>query len=163
MPWKLLPSVVIDKMVRRLCCVPYPGHPRGCPNWGKKSGCPPDVGWFDRMYDTSQVYAVWNVFDFGAHVEKMRALHPQWSKRQLECCLYWQGTARKGLHREILAFWGELAFPGLIRTERCPEAMGVNVTETMRAIGVELEWPPVTKAIQVALAAVPFEMPWETR
>jgi len=35
-----------------------------------------------------------------------------------------------------------------------PEAMGVNVTETMKRVGIELEWPPVNVAYQIALAGI---------
>lgn len=34
----------------------------------------------------------------------------------------------------------------------CPEAMGVNLTETMRGIGIELEWPPRQIARQIVVA-----------
>lgn len=47
-----------------------------------------------------------------------------------------------------------LAHPGLVVT-RCPEAMGVNVTETLAAAGVTLEWPPKKFALQVAIAGAP--------
>ena len=36
----------------------------------------------------------------------------------------------------------------------CPEAAGVNVTATMASIDIDLEWPPVTVAYQVALAGI---------
>jgi hypothetical protein len=80
----------------------------------------------------------------------MRDRHPDWS-RQVECCLYWQGTARKQLESEIQLFYTQ--HPHFLAT-RCPEAMGVNITATMAGIGVELEWPPVTRTYQVALAAI---------
>jgi len=79
----------------------------------------------------------------------MREKHPEWSERQLACCLYWQAGARKQLESEIQKFYRE--HPGLWLV-RCPEAMGVDVTGTMRLVGVELEWPPRERALQVALA-----------
>ena len=36
----------------------------------------------------------------------------------------------------------------------CPEAMGLDVTTTLRNAGVEIEWPPVEKALQVAFVGV---------
>ena len=33
-----------------------------------------------------------------------------------------------------------------------PEACGVNITETMKKIGVNLEWPPRSVTYQVAIA-----------
>ncbi|MHA2248494.1 MAG: hypothetical protein ACXADY_26340 [Candidatus Hodarchaeales archaeon] len=145
---------VFDSSVRGLCVKPYPRHPRGCPNFDKKKGCPPTTPLFHEFFDCEQpVIAVWNVFDFGAHVERMRVKHPDWSRAQLECCLYWQGTARKQLKQEIVkAHRYHHLRPGYV-AEDCPEAMGINITATMASIGVELEWPPVTRAIQVALLA----------
>jgi len=150
-----MPSCVvtplIDPSVRKLCVRSYPRHKRGCPNFNKKNGCPPHIGMFHEVYDLNQpVLAVWNIFDFKGHVEYMKANHPDWSQAQLENCLYWQGKARKSLRRivtEILKL-----YPG-IQANYCPEAMGVNITETMKSIGVVLEWPPVNVAIQVALLA----------
>jgi hypothetical protein len=103
----------------------------------------------DKLDLVKPIYTVWNVFDLAGHVERMRARHPDWSARQLVCCLYWQGTARKALRGHIQEFVRE--HPDLTIIE-CPEAQGVNVTATMAKIGVELEWPPVKVAYQVVLA-----------
>jgi hypothetical protein len=101
---------------------------------------------------TRQVYAVYNAFDFGSHVARMRGKHPEWSNRQVECCLYWQGTARVQLREQVVAFFGTAAGRSMIGVVLdCPEACGVDVTATMRLIGIELEWPPKTVAYQVAL------------
>jgi hypothetical protein len=149
MPFAKLPGVVIDRGTRLLCAVVYPGHPRGCP---KLLTCPERKGpFYDELFDTSEVWAIWNVFDFGAHVAKMRRVHPDWSQRQLECCLYWQGGARKALREALDEFrWRGWSTDEVVTV---PEAMGVNVTATMAQLGVKLEWPPVTVAHQVALAA----------
>jgi hypothetical protein len=142
---------VIDYSVRGLCAKPYPRHPKGCPNYGQRLTCPPAALKFDWVYDLSRpVVAVWNVFDLEAHVDRMRAKHPGWSWAQLVNCLYWQGTARKQLRGEMPGWEGDGR-----RVETCPEAMGVNVTATMASIGIHLEWPPVTKAVQVALLGYP--------
>ena len=34
----------------------------------------------------------------------------------------------------------------------CPEAMGVDITSTMKSIGIELEWPPENFTYQIALS-----------
>jgi hypothetical protein len=82
----------------------------------------------------------------------MREKHPDWSERQLRCCLYWQGTARAALRRKIEAFLA--GQPGLLAIT-CPEACGVDVTATMSSLGIELEWPPVSVAYRVALVGTP--------
>jgi len=158
---------VIDYSVRGLCVRPYPNHPKGCPNFDKRGTCPPDAPTIGQILDLQRpVYLVYNRFDFGAHVEKMRAKHPDWSQRQLENCLYWQGTARKRLKKKIyvarLKIFEVLSRPAVIPPAQgfrlevltVPEACGVNVTATMQKIGIQLEWPPVEYAYQVALIGV---------
>ena len=154
MPWRQVEPVV-DAGVREVCRKPYPNHPRGCPNHGKRATCPPQAPAISDVLDSYKpVWAIWNVFDLAAHIEKMRARHPAWSPLQLVCCLYWQRTARKALRAEIdmFVFERQAAGGGPLRIIACPEACGVNVTATMARIGERLEWPPKTITYQVALA-----------
>ena len=152
MPFALI-TPVISRQMRALCVKPYAGHAKGCPKFGKCDSCPPAIRFFEKYFDLGQpLYAVWNVFPFGEHVERMRAKHPAWSPRQLACVYYWQNGARRQLEREIEEFL--LTHPGLVVT-RCPEARGQNVTETLAAAGVQLEWPPTNFALQVAVAGTP--------
>jgi hypothetical protein len=74
--------------------------------------------------------------------------HPDWTDYQKRCVLYWQGTARSQLKKEILKF--EKDHPECV-VSTGPEAMGVNLTETMKKIGIELEWPPTKYAYQIAI------------
>lgn len=144
---------VIIRPVHSLCLRPYPNHKKGCPRYGKKKDCPPGIPMFDSFYDLSKpIYAIYNKFDFKGHVDHMRAKLPDWSKRQLECCLYWQGTARKLLKERIEIFARLTGRKYIVNT--VPEAMGVNVTETMKRVGIELEWPPVNVAYQIAMAGI---------
>lgn len=148
-----LTSVAYEPRVRGLCAKPYPLHPKGCPNFGKKPGCPPEVPLLPDVFDLSApCFLIVNTFDFAAHVARMRVAHPDWSERQLTCCLYWQGTARKDLERRIVEF--KRHNPGHLVT-RCPEAMGLNVTETLHRAGQQIEWPPLQTALQVAFAGLP--------
>jgi hypothetical protein len=150
MPFELV-NPVVDIGMRKLCTRPYPGHKRGCPNFNKKKGCPPNTPTIYWELDLDDpIWAIWNVFDFAGHVARMKFVHPEWSDRQLANCLYWQPSARKNLRAEIANF---------LRTEgknlhvlTCPEATGVNVTATMKFLGIDLEWPPKTVAYQVVLA-----------
>lgn len=143
---------IIQTNVRSLCCCPYHNHPKGCPNYGNKPTCPPVVQCFENVFDMARdIFVIWTTFHFGEHVAKMKILHPGWSERQLTCCLYWQGTARKKLKEEINMFIKHHPSFGVTT---CPEAMGINVTATMNAIGQKLEWPPETVTYQVALAGI---------
>ena len=143
---------IINISVRALCIKPYIGHLKGCPNFGKKDICPPISPLITDVFDMDKpIYAIYNKFNFGAHVTKMKEKHPNWTIRQLECCLYWQGSARKQLKNEIVSFLKEhKEYHVLV----CPEACGVNITETMAQIGINLEWPPKTNAYQIALAGI---------
>lgn len=143
---------VVDATVRGLCAKAYPRHPHGCPNFGHQATCPPEAPLLLDVFDLAQsCFVVWNVFDLAAHVAFMRVAHPTWSKAQLECCLYWQGSARKHLNGELSLFRGAYPKHALVT---CPEAMGLNVTATMKSVGIELEWPPVTMTYQVAFAGI---------
>ena len=143
---------VFNKLVRGLCLKPYPNHPHGCPNYGKKKTCPTQAPFlYDIVYLNKPIYAIWTIFDFQAHVQKMKRNHPNWSKRQLECCLYWQGTARKNLRKAIERFRQQHPSDNWVCLTT-PEACGVDVTATMRLLGRRLQWPPTTKTYQVALA-----------
>ena len=175
MPYAVV-NPVIEPMVRTLCTRPYPGHVRGCPNHGKRSTCPPHAPMLGDVLDLDRtVWAVWTTFDLAAHVAKMRAKHPKWSERQLRCCLYWQGGARKRLKIEVAKSWVMIVSRCIadhyigddvdrkppqrpIHGIFCPEAMGVNVTATLAGVGVELEWPPVHVTHQVALVGYPKEI-----
>lgn len=136
---------VLDKKVRHLCFKSYYNHPKGCPNYNKRRTCPPAAPLLSDFFDVNKkVMAVCVDFDLGQHIEKMKSKHPHWSQRQLECCLYWQGTVRKKLREEVaysLTRYSLLREDKLASTD-CPEAMGVDVTATMKAVGIILEWPP---------------------
>ena len=156
MPNWAIVKVVVDHGVRTLCVRPYPGHKKGCPNFKEKPGCPPKAPMIEDVLDLYQpVFAIWNCFDMAGHVAKMKEKHPGWSDRQLRCCLYWQAGARKKLRETIKAFLRE---QGRLKVVGCPEACGVNVTETMRSAGIQLEWPPRTVAYQVVLAGHPLKI-----
>ncbi len=124
----------------KFCCMPYPNHPKGCPNYGKKDGCPPNVSMLNEILNfNKEAYLIYTDFDMGDHTKKMREIHPDWSERQIYCCLYWQPKARK-LHRQEEEKCKKEKKIDLVLPS--PEAMNVNVTSLMKKIGVNLEWPP---------------------
>jgi len=148
---------VINYSVRELCYRPYYNHPHGCPNYGHRETCPPKVGLIEDILDLKKdVFAIWNIFDFQSHTKNMKQKHPNWSIRQIECCLYWQPRARANLEMNILYFKVEYPKSRKYIFIRNPEALGVDITATMRSIGIELEWPPRIKTYQVALAGESF-------
>ena len=136
---------MIDYSVRNLCFKEYPNHKKGCPNFGNRFMCPPTAPLIKDFFNLDKrIMAVVIHFNLELHRQKMLALHPKWSKRQTDCCLYWQGTVRKQLKKEIAY---NLTRSPLFDSEKliatdCPEAMGVDVTATMKNAGIILEWPP---------------------
>jgi hypothetical protein len=142
---------VIDYRVRGLCKTPYPDHPAGCPNFKDSSHsyrCPPGAPLFDKYFTMGYpIYVVFNGFDLAGHVDRMKSKHPEWSKRQLECVLYWQQTARKQLQNKVEYSLTEL--PDYEATW-CPEGMGVDVTTTVLQIGLNL-WSIKDITYQIAL------------
>ena len=149
MSWRLINPILLTESSGDLCRLEYPNHPDGCPNYGKKNGCPPMAKSLKSLIKSSPIYVIWTVFAFGRHVQKMKLRHPGWSERQARCCLYWQGAARKQLRIKVNDFL--LVHPDM-RIIWCPEASGVNVTKTMAVVNLILEWPPETIAYQVVLA-----------
>ena len=88
MPFEIV-KPVIDMRVRKLCIRPYHGHPKGCPNYNHKEGCPPNSLPISKLLNLNKrIYIIWNMFDFYKHCQRMKDLHPKWSERQIECCLY---------------------------------------------------------------------------
>jgi len=154
-PYFLQVEPVIDNKMRKICSRAYPNHPKGCPNFGKKPGCPPTLPRIDKlisMGNPMQKYVIFNRFHFKGHCDYMRARHPEWSQRQVECCLYWQGKARKMLREKISAFLWKHPHYDIVT---CPEGAGVNLTETMKKVGIILEWPPVHYTYQIVIAGIP--------
>jgi hypothetical protein len=153
MPWQIV-TPIVDPSVRGLCVKPYPLHAKGCPNFDKRPNCPPSARLITQILDMSKpVWAIFNRFDLAAHVERMRSKHPNYSDRQLYCCLYWQGHARKQLREEIKRFQKEISGKAVVS---CPEACGMNITATMNSIQIALEWPPRKYAYQVVIAGEPI-------
>ena len=140
----------INYKARDWCKLPYPNHPLGCPNFGKRETCPPDAPLVENFFDfTRGLYLIIVKFDLEAHVLKMRREHQWWSDRQARCCLYWQARVNKSLANECELFrW---AHPDMLTTQ-CPEAMGVNVIATAQLAGIPISVKPLKVVYKVALA-----------
>jgi len=142
-----LPQIIIDAKVRGYCTLPYPGHPRGCPMFGRRPECPPEAPMFDEYFDMTQRFrAVVCEFDLAGHAARIKAKHPHWTQRQ--CCnpLYWQGSVRSQLKKTCESIRVTDEIYTLI-----PEAMGVDVIATMKPVGIDIVFPAYDPVRKVAI------------
>jgi len=153
---KSVVRLCIDIEAREWCKLPYPNHPRGCPNYGKKATCPPGAPLVADYFDLAKpIFLVGVEFDLLAHSTRMLQGHPGWSDRQARCVLYWQPKVNGILKRAADEFCMFLVCSspvpvGIIYT-LCPEAMGVNVIATALDCGIPIQVRPAEKVWKIAL------------
>lgn len=139
----------INYRAREWCKLPYPLHPHGCPNYGKKPTCPPFAPLFEDVIDLSKSIRLVAVgFNLEEHIRKMKLRHPHWSYRQCKNLLYWQGTVNTHLRACSAPRPGEVVL-------YCPEAMGINVIATARLAGIPIETKPTRTVFKIALICTP--------
>jgi len=98
------------------------------------------------------VFAVYISFDVKGYIEKLRTQHPHWSEEELQDWNLWNRETKEMLAAEIMAF---LARHQEYTVVECPEAMGINITETAALAGIPLEWQePIATIHRIALAGV---------
>jgi len=149
MIFKTTAQLVLDDRARGWCKLPYPDHPKGCPNYGKKQGCPPQAPLVGDYFDLNENhYFVVVKFDLGAHIKKMITRHPNWTNRQARCVLYWQGSVNKSLRYEC-QFYMTQHFG--TNYNLCPEAMGVDVIKTCKALGLLIKPRPTDTVFKVGM------------
>ena len=143
-------KLLIDYRTREWCLLPYPDHPKGCPNYDKKKDiCPPSAPYVEDFIDLQKsVWFVYTTFDLGEHVARMLVKHESWSDRQARCVLYWQKGVVNRLQALAKQFCQE--HPGT-RYTLCPEAMGVLVTATGLLLGLPIQVKPTTLVHKIAL------------
>ena len=139
---------------RSMCTLSYTAHKKGCPNYNKRKDCPPNVKMLDDYFDLYKpIYFILYRFPLYQHIEKMRIKHPNWTKRQLENCLYWQGAARKELRENVKRFFEEYTDQEYV-VNYTPEAMGTNVSKTILQYGIKIDWSLSNYVYKIALAGV---------
>lgn len=140
-------TACVDKKISNLCLTPYYQHSNGCPNFGKKIGCPPQAEFFPQIFQ-SQIFLAVVIFNFENYLKLRKKQHPAWSERALRNSRHWQGHLRAVLRN----FIKEKTLPGYTALLNA-EAMGVNLTKTCYRAGLQLEWPPRKKVCVVAVLA----------
>ena len=145
-----LRDVVINHRARAWCRLPYPGHPKGCPNFGKTEECPPKAPLFKAIIKPPFILVAVR-FNLEEHVRKMEEKHPNWSEKQAKCLLYWQKKVNKRLKKICEAIASKI--PNAIVLYR-PEGNGVHVFETCKKIGLILKKNPKKFVWKVAIVGI---------
>jgi len=143
-------SVVWNRKVKEWCGLPYYDKKNGCPNFNKRKGCPMDNKNIDEILDVNKkTYIVGVVFNLKEYRDEMKKKHSNWTYRQLNNVIYWQGSIFGKMKREVNKF--SLMNPGLKIVYK-PEAYGVNLTKMLLNSGVPINWKyPLRKIYIVAL------------
>ena len=146
----------IDYKAREWCILSYPGHPKDCPNYGKKQTCPPFAPYIETYFDLNKDhYFVVIQFNLGLHVQGMLSKHPNWSSKQARCVLYWQGSVKKRLKVECEYYLYSVFKKPEYIYNLCPEAMGVNVIETCQRLELPIIPKPTDTIFKVAMLGAP--------
>ncbi len=127
------------EQILKWCRLPYPRHPKGCPNAYGKCSIWDGAKTREAVDFSKPMWIVYNEFDLSAHVAKMKDRHPKWSDVQCRNLLYWQPTSLTGLNARAEKFfemmqpqqWGRLIYLG--------ESDGVNLWRTAVHAGIPLE------------------------
>lgn len=119
------------EMVRRWCGMPYPNHPKGCPNAGGCDFFKDNIQ--SRIRQARRVHLIWVTFDLDQQEEFMAEKHPDWTPRQCRNLLYWQQRVRAELRWMANSLYpdGQLIVGA--------EGGGVDFYLTMRGLGVPLD------------------------
>jgi len=147
-------KLIVDYRARgEWCRLPYPNHPKGCPNYGKKFMCPPNCPKINEWCDlSSKMWLVCVPFNIEEHANNMKLAHPHWTDRQVRCLLYWQPKVNKELAEATYFFASHKGADVVLNgVAYCPEAMGVNVIQTARDCGLPIEVHPQKIVYKISL------------
>lgn len=127
---------------RKLCALPYPDHPKGCPNHGS---CQYVGDYLEHtLSHLTSLHIAWVEFDLEAHAQALKPRHPNWTERQCRNLLYWQSSLRKHLRLKVIENLG----CGLEIIHNA-EGEGINYYRTMRDFGITLDLPKNLKTVRI--------------
>ncbi|MBD3228697.1 MAG: hypothetical protein GF329_10980 [Candidatus Lokiarchaeota archaeon] len=160
-------SIIFTKKTRKWCLLPYPNHPRGCPNYNKNPLCPPFAEFLEeKVKKFNYFYLIYAVFNFREYTRKMMKRHPTWTERQARNLLYWQNSIKKMIRdhlKRILHENSNLEFYLLgcgsgfndksFKQEKIysMEAAGINVFSVLKNNDISFEIKPKNRVILTTL------------
>lgn len=145
---KQIEDIELNSHTNEWCKLPYPRHPKGCPNYDNNPTCPPNALSFTEIVK-DPFYLVGVQFNLKEHVERMKKKHSEWSYAQCKCVLYWQNKVRKRLREECKNLVSKLN--GNYEILYKPEANGVQVFNTCFKNGIMLERNPSEYVWKIAI------------
>lgn len=160
-------SIKFTKRTRLWCQLPYPDHPKGCPNYNKNPNCPPLAKFMKKiLIEYLHFYLIYAEFDLKIQKERMLSLHPNWSNRQANCLLYWQNSVKKELKNHIKKIFIMNNNSDLFllscgsgfnsndynqETVCSMEAAGIDVFNTLKNNNISFEIKPKNKVLLITL------------
>jgi len=172
-------TVKFTQKTRIWCQLPYPNHPKGCPNYNKNPICPPNAQYMESILNEYfHFYLIYAKFDLKRQRERMFSLHKNWSNKQANCLLYWQNSVKKQLADFIkiiismnknsniflLSCGSGFNFTTLNQDIiYSMEAAGIDVFKTLKNNGIHFELKPKNKVILTTLLCSKDEPSFELK
>lgn len=124
-------------MTLNLCTQPYFNHNNGCPNFGVRDDCPPNVKHISEEFEMDSIHILLLEFPLNDYYLQKKVIHPDWTNSALINPRHWQSYVRARMNREWENVKEDYSGYEMIRN---PEGQGVNVEETLKLVGIEMDW-----------------------
>ncbi len=124
-------------VVSNLCTQPYYNHKKGCPNFGVRDDCPPNIKHISEEYEMDTIHILVLKFPLGDFHLQRKEIHPNWTDRALINPRHWQNHLRACMNDEWEAVKEEYPDYEMIKN---PEGQGVNISDTLQLSGIDLTW-----------------------
>lgn len=124
-------------LTSNLCTQPYFNHKNGCPNFGVRDDCPPNVKHISEEFEMDSINILLLEFPLNEYFLQRKKIHPDWTNRALINPRHWQNHLRASMNNEWENLKEEYPNYEMIRN---PEGQGVNVEETLKLVGIEMDW-----------------------
>ena len=169
MPWKEIAktSIIFDPIVQSYCKNPE----YICPYYGHSWACPPKAPYLEKeIMNFEKFYLIYTKFEFkekdhnkkriGLGYSHMRGIMEQEMERFLnqyqgdlkEIKILWDGHCRiceKENKKCSIDEATPCRYPEKIRYSM--EAVGIDVTKTVRNLNIDIEWPPINHVFRFGL------------
>ncbi len=163
-------TIVFDPDVRSYCKIAYEGHPNGCPRYNKNELCPPKSSFQKyKVINFKHHWLLYAIFDYQLYKIRMREENPDWTKKQIECVLYYQSQIMAKLRNELIRLIKQTNHPPFILSSgagmtidgeelQSMESAGIDVEQTFFRNDIDIDFPPINKIIKCCLISSNYEI-----